>query len=330
MHLEFDLLAEFAREVSYDAGQLLQALPIGCIRVFMTPSCSSAVTLDNRCSGTLNSLSSWRRLISSSWLRVNTSSDTIVIRCSSVSTLTRMDWLAIRSPSGASSTFFGSLCDWLGATGTADTSGAGSEAGAVSSTFVSRNARSDHQATLRRGTEVVREVVGERPAVSSADMGSDGSGADLDGPCSAMRCNASIRSGSSPSGSVSDASSWPKMSLMRSIVVRISVTASPVTGMPSRNLPISVSAACASASSLGNPRKPQVPLMVWTGRKMLCKISHCSGPARNGRTGCRPCRDSRWFQSRIPEEDHPCLLAFETPRRRRRAFHGRASFNAKR
>ena len=30
-----------------------------------------------------------------SWLRVSTSSETIVIRCSSVSTLTRIDWLAI-------------------------------------------------------------------------------------------------------------------------------------------------------------------------------------------------------------------------------------------
>ena len=36
------------------------------------------------------------------------------------------------------------------------------------------------------------------------------------------------------------------MSLMRSMVNRISVTASPVTGMPSRNLLIRVSAACAS------------------------------------------------------------------------------------
>ena len=42
-------------------GSFCQALPIGCMRVFMTPSCSSAVTLDSRCSGTLNSLSSWRR-----------------------------------------------------------------------------------------------------------------------------------------------------------------------------------------------------------------------------------------------------------------------------
>ena len=38
---------------------------------------------------------------------------------------------------------------------------------------------------------------------------------------------------------------------MRSMVARISVTASPVTGTPSRNLPIRASAACASASSRG-------------------------------------------------------------------------------
>ncbi len=84
-------------------GSFCQALPIGCMRVFMTPSCSSAVTLESRCSGTLNSVSSLRREISSSWLRVSTSSETIVIRCSSVSTLTRIDWFATRSPSEASS-----------------------------------------------------------------------------------------------------------------------------------------------------------------------------------------------------------------------------------
>ena len=84
-------------------GSFCQALPIGCIRVFMTPSCSSAVTLESRCSGTLNSVSSLRREISSSWLRVRTSSDTMVIRCSSVSTLTRIDWLATLSASWTSS-----------------------------------------------------------------------------------------------------------------------------------------------------------------------------------------------------------------------------------
>ena len=34
-------------------GSFCQALPIGCIRVFITPSCSSAVTLESRCSGAL-------------------------------------------------------------------------------------------------------------------------------------------------------------------------------------------------------------------------------------------------------------------------------------
>ena len=34
-------------------GSFCQAVPIGCMRVFMTPSCSSAVTCERRCSGTL-------------------------------------------------------------------------------------------------------------------------------------------------------------------------------------------------------------------------------------------------------------------------------------
>ena len=95
-------------------GSFCQALPIGCIRVFMTPSCSSAVTLESRCSGTLNSVSSLRREISSSWLRVSTSSETMVIRCSSVSTLTRIDWLAILSASWTSALGGGGLAGRLG------------------------------------------------------------------------------------------------------------------------------------------------------------------------------------------------------------------------
>ncbi|MGY4485633.1 hypothetical protein ACVWWR_004824 [Bradyrhizobium sp. LM3.2] len=72
-----------------------------------------------------------------------------------------------------------------------------------------------------------------------------------------------------------------RISLMRSIEDRITVTACPVTGMPSRNLPISVSPACASASRRGNPRKPQVPLMVWTRRKMLSRILALFGSCSN-------------------------------------------------
>ncbi len=75
-------------------GSFDHALPIGCMRVFMTPSCSSEVTWFRRCRGPANSLSFCFRRICSTWLRVSTSSLTIVIRFSSSSTLTRMLWLA--------------------------------------------------------------------------------------------------------------------------------------------------------------------------------------------------------------------------------------------
>ncbi|OIQ64712.1 hypothetical protein GALL_537350 [mine drainage metagenome] len=150
-------------------GSFCQALPIGCIRVFMTPSCNSAVTLDSRCSGTLNSVSSLRRDISRSWLRVSTSSDTIVIRCSSVSTFTRIDWLATRSPSAASvstTVFFAAgfgpfdeaaRCSGSGfAAGGALTLGADGGAtsaacGATTSAAVSRKARSSSSSDTSPG-----------------------------------------------------------------------------------------------------------------------------------------------------------------------------------
>src|SRR6185312_13336777 len=90
-------------------GSFCQALPIGCIRVCITPSCNSAVTLDRRCSGVLNSDSSWRRPISRSWLRVSTSSETMVISFSSVSTETRIDWLPLRSASSLAASPSGDL-----------------------------------------------------------------------------------------------------------------------------------------------------------------------------------------------------------------------------
>ncbi len=43
LHLEADLLAARRGQVADDARELAQTLPIGCMRVFMTPSCSSLV-----------------------------------------------------------------------------------------------------------------------------------------------------------------------------------------------------------------------------------------------------------------------------------------------
>ncbi len=123
-------------------GSFCQALPIGCIRVFMTPSCSSAVTLESRCSGTLNSVSSLRREISRSWLRVKTSSETMVIRCSSVSTLTRIDWLATLSPSATSASaagFLTALASFFATTGAGSASGSATGAGAVPASPRSRS-----------------------------------------------------------------------------------------------------------------------------------------------------------------------------------------------
>ena len=117
-------------------GSFCQTLPIGCIRVFMTPSCSSAVTLESRCSGTLNSVSSLRRQISSSWLRVRTSSETMVMRCSRVSTLTRIDWLATLSASATSTSaagaagFFTAFFSFMGSSATAQFGAGAAGAGA--------------------------------------------------------------------------------------------------------------------------------------------------------------------------------------------------------
>src|SRR3546814_8116101 len=42
-------------------GNFDHALPIGCMRVFMIPSCRSDVMWLRRCNGAVNSLSSWPR-----------------------------------------------------------------------------------------------------------------------------------------------------------------------------------------------------------------------------------------------------------------------------
>ncbi|MGY3363704.1 hypothetical protein ACVWZL_000829 [Bradyrhizobium sp. GM2.4] len=310
-------------------GSFCQALPIGCMRVFMTPSCSSAVTLDSRCNGTLNSVSSLRRDISNSWLRVSTSSETMVIRCSSVSTLTRIDWLAMLAPSAAPSSaiaFFGTALS-LGAlasfaaslaTGTGASAAGGGSAltsalatGTGTSIAVSRKARSSSSSETSPGRSGRSRLwSASTPEVGAASTATGASGtsggasataaaapagigcaepdaigcADADiaaMPCSTIASSLSMRSRSVPSGSASVASSPARISLMRSIEDRITVTACPVTGMPSRNLPISVSPACASASSRGNPRKPHVPLMVWTSRKMLSRILALFGSCSN-------------------------------------------------
>ena len=176
---------------------------------------------------------------------MSTSSDTVVIKCSSVSTLTRIDWLATLPSAGSSSR--------LAVSAASPVLGRGLLLGAMGSASA-RKARSSSSAETSPG-------------------GGCNCRASPAGPRSAARrSSAAIRSRSSPACSAWLRSSSLSSTLMRSMVARMSVTASRVTGMPSRNLPISASAACVSASSRGRLRKPQVPLMVWTRRKMLPRI----------------------------------------------------------
>jgi hypothetical protein len=72
-------------------GNFDQTFPIGCIRVFMTLSCSSLVMWLRRCAVALSAASEFCVVCWSTWLRASTSSPTSVIRLSRRPTSTRID-----------------------------------------------------------------------------------------------------------------------------------------------------------------------------------------------------------------------------------------------
>ncbi len=94
------------------------------MRVFMTLSCNSPVSVERRCNGVANAESSRVRLICKSWLRVNTISETRVIRPSRTSTETRMDWVVVMPcESSPPRPAIGSGADFAAATGAAAATG---------------------------------------------------------------------------------------------------------------------------------------------------------------------------------------------------------------
>jgi hypothetical protein len=109
-----------------------------------------------------------------------------------------------------------------------------------------------------RPFEIVERILArpQRALEYLRSKGSDrilsGVGAVDDVTRSTMRRRSEIRSALTPSGSHCSRSSDSRICLIRSIVARMSVTASLVAGTPSRNLPIGVSTGCASASSRGS------------------------------------------------------------------------------
>ena len=215
----------------------------------MTPSCNSPVTLDKRCNGTLNSDSSLRRAISISWFLVKTSSDTMVIKSSSVSTLTRRD--CVETAALALGSFFTSAAF----AGFATSSGLATSSAISISTSVSLKARSSSSSDTsptRKSRSISCTTTGASAfsslasASASASAGLSALSSDFSAPPPSsprlIAFNASIRSASLPSGSTPSASSSvTKISLRRSIDCRIKETPSSVTGLPSRYLPISVS-----------------------------------------------------------------------------------------
>ena len=211
----------------------------------MTPSCNSPVTLDKRCNGTLNSDSSLRRAISISWFLVKTSSDTMVIKSSSVSTLTRRD--CVETAALALGSFFASAAF----AGFATSSGLATSSAISISTSVSLKARSSSSSDTsptRKSRSISCTTTGASAfsSLASASAGLSALSSDFSAPPPSsprlIAFNASIRSASLPSGSTPSASSSvTKISLRRSIDCRIKETPSSVTGLPSRYLPISVS-----------------------------------------------------------------------------------------
>jgi len=201
----------------------------------------------------------------------------------------------------------------------------GAVGGATTSIAVSRNARSSssryfagdataapapgHQAALRhrarRPRRLGRRRCGLRPRTLSS--------LPFHAP---LACNSSIRSWSEPSAPLGRLE-LAQDSLMRSIVVRISVPPAGHPGMPSRNLPIRVSPACAALPARQPEEAARCPLGCGPGENVIEYL----GVARfllERTAGCRRYPGSRWFPSEFPQRS-----SMKHPR-----THGRATSNA--
>ncbi len=115
------------------------------------------------------------------------------------------------------------------------------------------------------------------------------SGAGIAGAISpaAARSKETIIGPSSPTGSAPVAASPARISLMRSSAPSTAlITVGVAANSRSRTRPSTFSAACATCSSRGRPRKPHVPLMVCTNRKISPSIASSPG-ARSSFTSAR-------------------------------------------
>ena len=230
-------------------GSLLQAEPIGCMRVFITPSCRSDVICERRCTGAAKIGSLPVRLICRSWLRVSTSSLTRVIRFSSTPTDTRM--VCVPRPASAA-------CGSAGGTGVA--------------------AASPGRAAAAAGAGAAGAGTGGCMPVGAGTAAGTGPTAWGSMSPASRASSVAMTPASSPGGSMPDAARAPTMAFITSAARRTAVTRAGVAAIvSSRTRPSTFSAACATRSSRGRPRKPQVPLMVCTRRKMSPTVARSPG-----------------------------------------------------
>ena len=127
-------------------GNLFQRLPICCMRVFMTPSCSSVVIRFSRWAVRSRPASLELLMNCSTWLRVSTSSPTRFISLSSCTTSTRTALPASDSPALAAGPWSSAPAGWWasawasGAWTSAAWAGAGGTSGAGARAAASRAA----------------------------------------------------------------------------------------------------------------------------------------------------------------------------------------------
>jgi hypothetical protein len=108
--------------------------------------------------------------------------------------------------------------------------------------------------------------------------GASGATAAGAGLPAAVASNAAISGVSSPSGSAPVVPRPVRIAFTRSNAVSTRLIMSGVTARAqSRTLPSTLSPACATRSRRGRPRKPQVPLIVCTMRKISASVAASSG-----------------------------------------------------
>ena len=240
-------------------GNLLHTPLMGCMRVFITPSCRSVVMRFRRCvvafSSVRDSLAACWRI----WLRASTSSPTRFISVSSTPTSTRIEVSAGARVAGSSP-------GGLGAVATLGAAPAARGVGPLSCSCCSSSS------TAPAGS------AGLASSTGSGSLASTGAAGGATSLGSSSEVNRSTSSGYDCSPSARVDSMRPRISRSASTVRSSALArASSSCSTPSRSLLSRFSAACATDSNRENARKPAVPLMVWKVRKIADSTSTLPG-----------------------------------------------------